>query len=81
MNKCNRCKKDKSSDLFCENNKKFKTCFDCRSKTQNWRENNKEVVSLYNKAYNDKQLDNTEVLYVYAKKKILKMNGSNLIHN
>lgn len=69
MNKCNRCKKDKSSDLFCENNKKFKTCFDCRSKTRNWRENNKEVVSLYNKAYNDKQLDNTEVLYVYAKKK------------
>jgi len=68
MNKCNKCKKDKVSELFCENDKQFKTCIDCRNQSRNWREKNKEVVSLYNKTYNDKKYDNTEIEYVYAKK-------------
>jgi len=68
MNKCNKCEKEKSSELFCENNKQFKTCIDCRNQSRNWRKKNKETVSLYNKLYNDKKMDNTEVVYVYGKK-------------
>jgi len=68
MNNCNKCNKEKCIELFCENNKQYKTCIDCRIKHRIWRENNKEVVSLYNKAYNDKKSDNTEVTYIYAKK-------------
>ena len=68
MNKCNKCKKDKPLEVFHENNKQFKTCIDCRNQSRNWREKNKDVVSLYNKKYNDKKMDNTEVTYVYAKK-------------
>jgi hypothetical protein len=68
MNKCNKCEKEKSCDLFCENNKQFKTCIDCRNQSRNWRKKNKETVSLYNKVYNDKKIDNTEVVYVYGKK-------------
>ena len=26
MNKCNKCKKEKAIELFCENDKQFKTC-------------------------------------------------------
>jgi hypothetical protein len=65
MNTCNKCKKDKATDLFCENNKQFKNC---RNQSRSWREKNKEVVLLYNKTYNDKKADNSEVIYVYAKK-------------
>jgi Zn ribbon nucleic-acid-binding protein/plasmid maintenance system antidote protein VapI len=68
MNKCNKCKKDKAIELFLENNKEFKTCIDCRNHSRNWREKNKEVVSLYNKIHNDKKNDNKEVIYIYAKK-------------
>ena len=68
MNKCNKCKKDKETELFCENDKQFKTCIDCRNQCRHWREKNKEVVSLYNKTYNDKKADSSEVIYVYAKK-------------
>jgi len=68
MNKCNKCKKDKATKLFCENDKQFKTCIDCRNQSRNWREKNKETVSLYNKVYNDKKSDNSEVTYVYGKK-------------
>ena len=50
MNKCTRCKKDKSCELFLDNNKEFKTCIDCRNKSRkwsdNWYKNNKEIVSL-----------------------------------
>ena len=73
MNKCNRCRKEKDIELFSENNKLYKICIDCRKlnriQSKNWREKNKEVVSLYNKTYNDKKADNSEVIYVYAKKK------------
>lgn len=72
MNKCNRCKKEKDSKLFCENNKEYKICIDCRIvnriQSKNWREKNKETISLYNKIYNDKKVDKNEVTYVYAKK-------------
>ncbi len=68
MNKCNKCKKDKPIEVYNENNKLFKSCIDCRNQSRNWREKNKEVVSLYNKSYNDKKMDNKEVTYIYAKK-------------
>jgi hypothetical protein len=72
MNKCNRCRKEKDIELFSENNKLYKICIDCRTlnriQSKSWREKNKEVVSLYNKTYNDKKADNSEVIYVYAKK-------------
>ena len=68
MNKCSSCKKDKKIELFLENNKEFKTCIDCRNQCRNWKESNKEVISLYNKIRIDKKYDNTEVLYIYAKK-------------
>jgi hypothetical protein len=72
MNKCNRCRKEKYIELFSENNKLYKICIDCRTfnriQSKNWREKNKEAVSLYNKTYNDKKADNSEVIYIYAKK-------------
>ena len=72
MNKCNRCRKEKDIELFLKNNKELKTCIDCRENyckmNDNWYKNNKEVVSLYNKMRIDKKYDNTEVLYIYAKK-------------
>lgn len=46
--KCNKCNKDKDVSQFMANNKQFKTCFECREQSRKWRENNKEVVSLYN---------------------------------
>lgn len=68
MNKCNKCKKEKAIELYCENEKQYKTCIDCRNQSRNWREKNKETVSLYNKLYNDKKADNTETIYIYARK-------------
>lgn len=72
MNKCNRCRKEKDIEFFLKNNKELKTCIDCRENSckwkDNWYKNNKEVVSLYNKIHIDKKYDNTEVLYIYAKK-------------
>jgi hypothetical protein len=68
MNNCSKCKKDKALAFFLENNKKFKTCNVCRNQSRNWRKKNKEVVSLYNKMKINKKYDNTEVLYIYAKK-------------
>jgi hypothetical protein len=68
MNKCNKCKKDKLIDLFCENNKQFKTCIDCRNQSREWREKNKETVSLYNKLCNEKKSNNIEKIYIYSRK-------------
>ena len=68
MNKCNKCKKDILIDLFCENNKQFKTCIDCRNHSREWREKNKKTISLYNKLYNRKKSDNTEKIYIYSRK-------------
>jgi hypothetical protein len=65
---CNKCKKTKELTCFCENNKQYKTCLDCRQTCREWRKKNKETVSLYNKNYNEKKIDNTEIDVVYAKK-------------
>jgi len=65
---CNKCKKNKELTCFCENNKQYKTCLDCRQKCREWREKNKESVSLYNKNYNEKKIDNTEIKIFYARK-------------
>jgi len=66
--KCNKCNKDKDISQFMSNNKQFKTCFECREQSRKWRENNKEVVSLYNKTYNENNSGKTEQSFVYAKK-------------
>ena len=68
MTTCNKCNKDKDIEQFISNNKQFKTCFDCREQSRKWRENNKNVVSLYNKTYNQNKSEKTEETFVYAKK-------------
>uniref|UniRef100_A0A6C0DD63 DNA endonuclease I-HmuI-like NUMOD-like domain-containing protein n=1 Tax=viral metagenome TaxID=1070528 RepID=A0A6C0DD63_9ZZZZ len=68
MNNCNGCKKDKFLELFCEKNKKFKTCIDCRIQSRNWRKQNIKTVSLYNKFCNENKLNDTEKIYIYSRK-------------
>jgi hypothetical protein len=68
MTTCNKCKKDKDIEQFISNNKTLKNCFDCREQSRKWRENNKDVVSLYNKNYNEIKSEKTEQTFVYAKK-------------
>ncbi len=69
MIKCGKCNKTKEQNLFIDaKGKQHKTCFDCRETSRLWREKNKETVSLYNKNYNEKKLDNKEIDVVYARK-------------
>ena len=68
MTTCNKCNKEKDIEQFISNNKQFKTCFDCREQGRKWRENNKNVVSLYNKIYNQNKSEKTEETFIYAKK-------------
>lgn len=68
MMNCNKCKKEKDTQQFISNNKQVKTCFDCREQCRKWRETNKDVVSLYNKTYNENKSEKTEQTFVYAKK-------------
>ena len=68
MMNCNKCKKEKDTQQFISNNKQVKTCFDCREQCRIWRETNKDVVSLYNKTYNENKSEKTEQTFVYAKK-------------
>jgi hypothetical protein len=68
MNTCNKCKKEKDIQQFISNNKQLKTCFNCREQCRKWRETNKDVVSLYNKTYNENNSEKTEQTFVYAKK-------------
>jgi hypothetical protein len=63
-----KCKKSKELDSFIEKNKQHKTCINCREACRLWREKNKETVSLYNKNYNEKKADNSEITVVYARK-------------
>jgi hypothetical protein len=65
---CTKCKKEKPEELFIKNNKQLKQCFECRETSKKWKDENKETISLYNKNYNEKKLDNKEVSYVYARK-------------
>ena len=69
MLNCGKCKKSKELNSFIDKKEKqHKTCFNCREKCRLWRENNKDTVSLYNKNYNEKKADNTEITVVYARK-------------
>ncbi len=68
MNICNKCKKNKDIEHFTSNNKQLKNCFDCREQSRKWRENNKDIVSLYNKTYNENNSEKSEKTFVYAKK-------------
>ncbi len=68
MTSCNKCKKVKDIEQFMSNDKQVKNCFDCREMSRKWRENNKNIVSLYNKTYNDNKSNKNDIIYVYAKK-------------
>lgn len=75
MTDCGKCKKSKEFSSFIDiKGKQYKTCFDCREISRIWREKNKETVSLYNKNYNEKKLDDM------LEKLILAMNAKNLTH-
>lgn len=65
---CKKCKKERDLESFIKGNKQYTNCLECRNSCKEWRENNKERVSLYNKSYNDAKIDNTEITYVYARK-------------
>jgi hypothetical protein len=65
---CNKCNKNKDAEQFLSKNKQLKTCYGCRMQSKVWRENNKDVVSLYNKTYNGNKSDKTERTVIYAKK-------------
>lgn len=69
MTTCNKCNKDKDIEQFISNNKQFKTCFDCREQSRKWRENNKNVVSLYNKTYNENKSEKNRRDFRLCKKK------------
>jgi hypothetical protein len=69
MSQCGKCNKSKEHSFFIDKKgKQHKTCFDCRETSRIWREKNKETVSLYNKNYNEKKLDDTEINVIYARK-------------
>ncbi len=65
---CNKCKKENLLDDYCNGNKQYKTCINCRNDSRIWRLNNKNTVALYNKSYNENKTNNKQVSYVYAKK-------------
>lgn len=67
MNICSKCKKKKEILDFKKNDIVLKTCFSCRNQSKT-RKKNKIQISLYNKFYNEKKLNNQKVEYVYAKK-------------
>lgn len=49
MEKCNGCRKEKDKSEFTTKRKQFKKCNICREKSRQWKKNNKERVSEYNK--------------------------------
>jgi len=81
MTTCNKCKTDKDIEQFISSNKQFKTCLDCREQSRKWRKSNKEVVSLYNKTYNQNKSKKQKKLLYMLKKLIKIMNGLNFLHN
>jgi hypothetical protein len=70
--KCVRCRKEKDTCEFTNGDKILHTCNTCREKqrdyNKNWKQNNKEVVSLYNKHITTKKTQGKEVSVIYAKK-------------
>jgi len=68
MVKCSGCKKEKDIIDFTCGEKVFKKCLCCREKAREWRETNKERVSLYNKMYGDKNKNQENKTIILAKK-------------
>ncbi len=70
--KCMRCRKTLNMDKFMKGEKELKSCCDCREKyaktSKEWKEKNKDRISLYNKQYNDKNKGGKIVDIVYGKK-------------
>lgn len=66
---CNKCKKVSEEQCFKNNSKTFKTCFECREQSRNWRKQNKERVSEYNKLKLQQKKNEQETIFViYGKK-------------
>lgn len=68
MVKCSGCKKEKDIIDFTCGEKVFKKCLCCRERAREWRETNKERVSLYNKMYGDKNKNKENTTIILAKK-------------
>ena len=60
MRFCKYCKKNKQIDDFQKNNKTLVRCIDCRNKSKQWKDKNKERIKLYNKCYRNKELHKWE---------------------
>lgn len=69
MVKCTTCRKEKDAINFTKGEKVLTKCIDCRNKAKEWRDNNKERISLYNKLKVDERNNEKETCsMVYAKK-------------
>ena len=65
---CFRCKQEKEDSEFLDKKGNIvERCFNCRGKTNKWKDENPERVKLYNKFYKANKI--SEKTYVYAKKK------------
>ena len=68
MNICSKCNKEKPLEQFQGKSKQYKHCEDCRNVSRQWREKNKETVSLYNKTYRNNNNEQQEKIYIYARR-------------
>ena len=72
MIKCTRCRKEKDLIDFIRGEKVYKTCLYCREKNKkmnyDWREKNKERISLYNEMYRNKNKNQENKTIVLSKK-------------
>lgn len=68
MIKCSGCRKEKDIINFTCDKKVFKKCLCCRETAREWRETNKERVSLYNKMYKDNNKKQENKTIILAKK-------------
>ena len=67
--KCTGCRKEKEMVNFTKGEKVLKKCIDCRERAKEWKDNNRERISLYNKMSVDKRNNEKETcLMIYAKK-------------
>lgn len=69
MTTCPCCRKEKDATDFKKGEKTMKKCIDCRNQAKEWRDNNKERISLYNKMTVKNQNNEKETkTIIYAKK-------------